>query len=78
MNEETEGLKTIRRGIVFAAVFLVFLIILLDVGKLQAILFISTTGAAEALRIALILRRHDGAPRGELGQPQGRKRRCRP
>ena len=78
MIEETEGLNTIRRGIVFAAVFLVFLIILLDVGKLQAVLFISTIGAAEAPRIALILRRHDRIPRGALGQPQGRERRCRP
>ena len=78
MVEETEDLNTICRGIVFTAVFLVFLIILLDVGKLQAILFISTTGAAEALRIALILRRHDRIPRGALGQPQGREKRCRP
>ena len=82
MIEETEGLNTIRRGIVFAAVFLVFLIILLDVGKLQAVLFISTIGPADcphpAPRIALILRRHDRVPRGALGQPQGRERRCRP
>ena len=77
MVEETDGLKTIRRGIVFTAVFLVFLIILLDVGKLQAVLFISTIAPAEALRIALILRRQDRIPRGALRQLQGRERRCR-